>query len=172
MNNTNKEIKEIHINPFTGEIQREIYDGDSVKVIRDEQKKHISSYKTKFNKGVPFMKMFMNTLPEIGKQLSNAEFATAVKISEFLSYQNGVLEWDDYPADLKTMSEILDINYDVFRRTMSQLIKKDVIRKTTRNYHGKDFSCYVVNPYIYMQGVDLDKRTYELFSDSKWNKNN
>ena len=174
MNNTNENkipIATVVYNETMENIDH-YYQGDSVRVIRAEQKKYLNNTITKFNKGKKFIKMFIDILLDLGKELTNTEFAIAIKLANFVAYEDGILEIRNgsnrIPADLKTMSEDLEVNYDVFRRTIASLIKKDVIRKTRRVFGKQEYSCYVVNPYIYVSGQGLSKETYELFNDSKW----
>ena len=156
----------------TGAIVDNYYPGDVVTVRRETQKEYTKSKIKNFNKGERFVKVFIDVILSIGQQLNNTEFATAIKLCKFVGYETGVLEIDEgnnkYPADLKTLSAELDIKYDQFRKIISSLMKKDIIRKMKRVYGKKEYSCYVANPYVYIQGQNLDRDVYELFKDSVW----
>ena len=115
--------------------------------------------------------MFTSPIPTLFKELPTKEFAVAMAIMPFISYKDGILKYNGKIADVRTISEQLGENYDVFRKTIASLIKKEVLGKVERQsdtYQNKTKQCICVNPYIYLRGQDLDKEIQEKFVNSKW----
>ena len=153
----------------TGEIISEIYEGD--KIVRQQQDEYKQTHYIGFKKKEAFVKVFTNPITTLFKELPTKEYAVAMVLMPFISYNDGILRYEGKMIDGKTISEILDENYDTFKRTISSLIKKGVLARITRDsdtYANKKKKCLVVNPYIFLRGQDIEKDIVELFKDTKW----
>ena len=175
MNNSKKTNKEervkvgIVVDDQTGVILNNIYEGD--KIITPKQQEYVNKYITNFQKKEAFVKVFTNPITALFKELPTKEFAVAMAIMPFISYKDGILKYDGKIADVRTISEQLGENYDVFRKTISSLVKKDVLGKVERQsdtYQNKTKQCICVNPFIYLRGQDLDREIHDKFVNSKW----
>lgn len=152
-----------------GVILGELYEGD--KIVTESQNEYKHKYVTNFQKKEAFVKLFTNPIPELFKELPTKEFAVAIAISPFVSYKDGILRYNGKIADIRTISEVLNENYDVFRKTVSSLIGKDILGKVERQsdtYANKMKQCIVVNPYLYLRGQDIEKEIMDKFKGSKW----
>lgn len=153
----------------TGVILGELYEGD--KIITPKQQEYTNKYITNFQKKEAFVKVFTNPITTLFKELPTKEFAVAMAIMPFISYKDGILKYNNKIADVKIISEQLGENYDVFRKTISSLIKKEVLGKVERQsdtYQNKTKQCICVNPFIYLRGQDLDREIRDKFVNSKW----
>lgn len=146
-----------------------IYEGD--KIVVPKQQEYQNRYITNFQKKEAFIKVFTSPIPMLFKELPTKEFAVAMAIMPFISYKDGVLRYNNKIVDVKTLSEQLGENYDVFRKTIASLVKKEVLGKIelqSDTYQNKTKQCICVNPFIFLRGQDLDKKIHDKFVNSKW----
>lgn len=152
-----------------GEILNEIYAGD--KIIRQEQDEYKKTHIIGFKKKEAFVKVFTDPITALFKELPTKEFAVTMALMPFISYTDGILRYNGKTADGKMISDILGENYDTFKRIITSLIKKDILKRVERpsdTYANKTKKCLVVNPYIFLRGQDIEKDIVKLFSESKW----
>ena len=152
-----------------GEILNEIYEGD--KIVRQEQNEYKKTHIIGFKKKEAFVKVFTNPITALFKELPTKEFAVTMALMPFISYNDGILRYNNKIVDGKTISDILGENYETFKRIITSLIKKDILKRVERpsdTYANKTKKCLVVNPYIFLRGQDIEKEIVSLFSGSKW----
>lgn len=152
-----------------GVILNNIYEGD--KIVTPKQDEYKNKYAINFKKGDAFVKMFISPLCELYKELSSSECAVVLGTMSFISYKDGILRYDNKILNVKEICELLDANYETFKRTFANLIKKEVFKKIERQsdkYADKTKKCIVVNPYIFLRGQDIEKSIVEEFSNTKW----
>ena len=117
------------------------------------------------------MKIFTDTVIDLFKEMSSKEFAVALAITPFISYKDGILRYNGKIADVRVISEVLQENYETFRRTISSLEEKGILAKVERQsdtYQNKTKKCIAVNPYIFLKGQDIEKDIVNKFKDTKW----
>jgi hypothetical protein len=171
-NNKSKDEKKIvkHIvDPFTGEITGEIYEGD--RIVPSDQSDYTDSHILKFKKGEIFIKAYVNPITILWQKLNTTEFAVTMALMPYISYQDCILRYKNNPMKLADMATVLDINYDTFRKTILQLVGKGVLAQTKTGSIKKPntfINCYVMNPYIIFKGTDLCKEIAGLFVGSGW----
>lgn len=154
-----------------GVILNHIYEGDKIVTPAQDEYKH--KYSINFKKGDAFVKVFTNPIIEVCKELSNSEGKAVLTLLSFISYKDGILRYNNKIVTVKDMADILEENYDAYKRNIAKLFKHDIIRKITRpsdTYANQTKQCIVVNPYIFLRGQDVEKDIVELFSGSKWAK--
>lgn len=170
MNNTNDNREKVgYIVDLNGEIIKDLYTGD--KVINSTPSEYAEEYIINFNKKEGFVKMFVNPLVELHRELSTRENSVVMGLIPFISYKDGVLRCDGKILDIKTMSEILDEEYGGFRKTILSLINKEIIKKIdiqSDRDPNKMKKCFVVNPFIFFRGTDMKRDIACYFIDSKW----
>ena len=157
------------INYKTGEVLTEIYPGD--KIIKGEQQEYLSTHQRNFKKKEGFVKVYINPIIELYKNLTTKELAVCLGLMPFISYTDGVLRYNNKIVSIKTISELLNEDYDSYRKIIKSLYEKEVIKKievTSDINIYKTKKCIVVNPYVFFRGNDVDIRLKELFSDSIW----
>lgn len=157
-----------------GEILNEIYEGD--RIVRQEQDEYKRTHVIGFKKKEAFVKVFTNPIITLFKELPTKEFAVTMAIMPFISYTDGILRYEGKIVDGKTISDLLGENYETFKRIITSLIKKDILKRVERpsdTYANKTKKCLVVNPYIFLRGQDIERGIVEIFDKSKWaNVNN
>ena len=152
-----------------GEILSEIYEGD--KIVRQQQNDYKQTHIINFQKKEAFVKVFVHPITALFKELPTKEYAVTMALIPFISYNDGILRYNGKIVDGKTISDILGENYETFKRIISSLCKKDILKKVERQsdtYVNKTKKCLVVNPYIFLRGQDIEKEIVDLFSKSKW----
>ena len=152
-----------------GEIMHGLYEGD--KIVHPKQDEYKRTHIIGFKKKEAFVKVFTNPIVALFKELPTKEFAVTMAIMPFISYSDGILRYNNKIADGKVISDVLGENYDTFKRIITSLIKKDVLKRVVRpsdTYANKTKKCLVVNPFIFLRGQDVEKEIVDLFSGSKW----
>lgn len=152
-----------------GVILGALYEGDKIVTSHQDEYKH--KYIINFQKKEAFVKVYTNPITALFKELPTKEFAVAMAIMPFISYKDGILRYDGKIVTIKTISDVLCENYDGFKKIISSLVKKDIIKKVERQSDtnlSKTKQCYVVNPYIFLRGADIEKDIVELFKGTKW----
>ena len=147
----------------------EIYEGD--KIVHEQQTEYKNTYAINFKKGDAFVKIFTDTVIDLFKEMSSKEFAVALAITPFISYKDGILRYNNKIADVRVISDVLQENYETFRRTISSLEEKGILAKVERQsdtYQNKTKKCIAVNPYIFLKGQDIEKDIINKFKDTKW----
>jgi hypothetical protein len=168
-NNTIKKEKIGSVVDDYGVIITDIYEGD--KIVRQSQSDYVNKYITNFNKKELFVKVYKNPIKELWKELSIREYAVATALMPYISYKDGILRDNGSAINIKDISVLLDMDYDAIRKIMPVLEDKKVIIKIKRQsdkYADKEKNYYVVNPYLFMCGTDMEKEVVELFNDSIW----
>lgn len=153
----------------TGEILQNLYEGD--KIVSRKQNEYTNKYISNFQAKEAFVKVFANPIIVLFKELPTKEFVVAMSIMPFISYKDGILRYNGEIADVRTISDVLGENYEVFRRTINSLIKREILGKIERKsdtYKNKTKKCICVNPFIYLKGQDIEKEIVDIFKFSKW----
>jgi DNA-binding MarR family transcriptional regulator len=172
MKTSNENIEKIRVGYVVGEygeILNEIYEGD--KIVRQEQDEYKKNHIIGFKKKEAFVKVFTNPITALFKELPTKEFAVTMALMPFISYNDGILRYNNKIVDGKAISELLGENYETFKRIIASLIKKNILARIDRpsdTYSNKTKKCLVVNPFIFLRGQDIEKDIVDLFVDSKW----
>lgn len=172
MKTTNANQEKVRVGTVVGEygeILTEIYEGD--KIVRQKQDEYKRTHIIGFKKKEAFVKVFIHPITALFKELPTKEYAVAMALMPFISYNDGILRYDGKIVDGKTISDVLGENYDTFKRIITSLIKKDILAKVERpsdTYANKTRKCLVVNPYIFLRGQDIERDIVNMFSESKW----
>lgn len=69
------------------------------------------------------------------------------------------------------MCELLHEDYDGFRKVIKSLITKEIIKKIDVVSDANKYrtqKAYVVNPYIFFKGTDIQRDILSHFINSKW----
>lgn len=128
-----------------------------------------------FQKKEGFVKMFTDVTYILALKLPAPEFRVAIGICKFVSYENCILQighgQEIRNMDLDDISEVMELNYKTCARIVASLIKKGVLAKVQSGQLGEytTNTCYVVNPYIYVNGRNPAKVVVnEFFKNSGW----
>ena len=175
MNKANERIEETSeplfyvVDKNTGEITQSLFAGD--RIVQSKYDEYNEKYYSNFNKGEIFVKAYINPLLSLNPYLTTREKAVLFEIIPLISYKDGILRHNNQILDLKEMCELLHEEYSGFRRVIKSLIDKEILKKidvTSDTSKYKTQKAYVVNPYIFFKGTDLQRNVMLLFADSKW----
>lgn len=134
--------------------------------------------KERFQKGDDFMKMFLNTIPKLTKELTPTELSFLLALTPHVSYVDCVIrngkECRGNISNEKEIAEMIGMEHGKVRRLVSSLIKKGVIGKHETGsilpeYYGRRTICYTVNPYIFFKGTMINRTVLEAYRNSGWN---
>ena len=149
----------------TGEVLYGLREGDSIKVDRREQKEYRNNHR-KIKENVGFVKMFRDSLDLLlDENFTSAEYKIILTATLYIDYNSGLLVEDKICIDKKRFRELVGISENTFDTGISKLAEKKIIgiAKVGRN------NTYLVNPFIFMRGKDINNTLYKLFKNSKWN---
>ena len=153
----------------TGEVQSDLYEGDRYRITRAKQDEFAQNYKSSFNKGKHFIKVFTEVFPKLLYELQSNELALFLKLLNFLDYDCSLKHRGKYLI-MKEMEPLVDLPYSSIRKIMPRLIDKEVLVKRETLYCELDRKVgYVVNPYIVCRSRNIPIEIYEAFSNTTWN---
>ncbi len=153
-----------------GKVIKALYEGD--RIVDASQDDYNRLFYTGFNKNMKFVKIYTKSVIDLVRELTHKEMYVVMCLLPFMSYKDCVLRHNGTILDLKMIADLYSEDYTNFRRTISSLMKKDVLRKmdiTSDRDDSKMKKCYVMNPYIFFKGTDMRKDIADQFKDSKWN---
>jgi hypothetical protein len=122
MNNSKQKIKVGTFVDNDGVILTELYQGD--KIVRESQSEYRQEFVTNFKKKELFVKVYINPIKELWKDLSIREYAVASALIQFISYKDGILRNNGIAINVKDISILLEMDYDAVRKIISVLISK------------------------------------------------
>lgn len=171
------DVNIVHCDDETGEIIANS-NGRIVTVITENAlemtPQEVANMKTAVCKNIDFLKSYRGNGVNMRKYLTNTETATVTYLKDFICYDDCVLRKNGNklgkPLSVRDLSEILDINYETFRKTMASLKKKQVIGYHTTGENGNEIKWITVNPYIICRGNQVYNWVVQFYSESMWAK--
>lgn len=134
------------------------------------------SDKEYFMNDITFIKSFRGNGIMLNQKLTNPEIAAVVFLCDFICYEDCVLRKNGNklgkPLSIHDLSDYIGIKYETFRKTMSNLKKKQVIgyHSTGDSKDGTLIKWITVNPFIFCRGVKVDRWVIDFYADSEWAK--
>lgn len=156
----------------TGEIKES--ECDTYRYILEEYVHDDEDDKDLFMKDITFIKSFRGNGMVLTQKLTPTEISTIVFLCDFICYEDCVLRKNGVktgkPLNIKELSELINVKYDTFRKTMSSLKKKQVIgfHSTGSSTSNNAVKLITVNPYIFMRGTKIDKWVVDFYKYSEW----
>lgn len=161
------------VDPDTGEILDEIYDGDKV-----VHKKEPSDLIFNFNDGRKFVKMYHEVLISLKDELTPAEGWFLTLLSNYVCYEDCCLRKGGRPNgeafNVKTLASELGYEYSTARRLVSSLMKKGLMgyfvtgSKDKPNAKSLCVKLLIVNPYVFTRGSRVNRAVESHFADAGW----
>lgn len=163
-----------HIDTDTGEI---ICQTESCTEIKDnklteeelKRKEYLETHDMNFNKGVKFVKMYVETISCLANKLSSKELTVVISLARYVDYEtcvlcNGYGKGKHY-MDLHEVATELKTDYTRITRIFNSLIRKGVIGefKTGDTENKKIIKRYIVNPFIYSNGSHPENQVVQHF---------
>ena len=172
-----KDVGAYLVDAETGEITREFNEGDRLKIIRSESIEHLKKEQLKFNKGKSFVKLYDEVIPYLVDYLSGPELKYILSMAQHISYKDCVLRRTNNnlsdPIKASEFCAIHGYNYSTGKKIFSTLKKKGVIAYVETgtilsDYVGNVDKIYLVNPYIYFRGCEINETAKSVFDRSGW----
>ena len=172
-----KDVGAYLVDAETGEITREFNEGDRLKIIRSESIEHLRREQLKFNKGKSFVKLYDEVIPYLVDYLSGPELKYILSMAQHISYKDCVLRRTNNnlsdPIKASEFCAIHGYNYSTGKKIFSTLKKKGVIAYVETgtilsDYVGNIDKIYLVNPYIYFRGCEINETAKSVFDRSGW----
>lgn len=163
------------VNQDTGEIENILQDGD--RILKAKSIEHLSNKKKQFNKGKSFVKLYDEVVPDLVEYLNGAELKYILAISQHVSYSDCVLRKTSNnlsePISASEFGQIHNYPYSTVKKVFNSLKKKGVlayveIGSVFPDYVGKVEKMYLVNPYIYFRGMEINETVKTIFDKSGW----
>lgn len=173
---SNEPIRSI-MNRETGEIEYDIYPGDKVDIVRAETKEYLIKSGKNFNKEKDFVKLYDEVIPYLLGSLNGTELRYLLAMVQHVSYKDCILRRTNNnlssPIRASEFCEIHGLNYNTGKRIFSSLKCKGVIAYVETGtilpeYSGEISKIYLVNPYIYFRGRDINDTVKSIFDKSGW----
>lgn len=108
-------------------------------------------------------------LDELLNSLSKNQIYLILKINKFIN-NDFVIAHDNIPVNTKELSELINENYDVFRKELSSLRKMGVLAKTKLSIkkYDKSKNVIVCNPWIFSKNNICYLEILNIFKNTKW----
>lgn len=171
MDENERKVVELRVDPNTGDVVGAIYEGD--KIITKKQAE-LACAMVIFGKGEPFVKMFTRIMKAL--KLTPSEELLAYHLLDYVSPKDNMLRYEDKLLDIKTIAILLEQEYESTRQVMKRLIDRGVLAvvKTGCPTYAKSgnkhyLKAYIFNPYIATTSSKILKSVYDIFTAAGWN---
>ena len=166
-----------------GEVIDYVMVGDSIKIIRKEDKEketeRIKKYNEchVFNEGADFVKKYDKKFFKLRKILTPGELNFIVFLSDHICFKDNVLRTNGNTNGSilldRELSEILDTPYNTTRKYMKTFIKYGIVGKFVtgcKEDPTHEIKCYIMNPYIFSRGNRINTEIVTYFDKTGWEK--
>jgi len=158
-----KELKSYIVGVENGDIQREIYSEDSVRIIRKESSDYLKST-TDMDNG-SWIRLFTGPCRILSRSLNSTELSITLYLASYIDYTTGLLRHDNGKF-LRRATIIRETGYS--EKTIDKILKnlkdKQIIGK---HKIGRETQ-YTINPFIFMKGKRINKTLYTMYKNTKW----
>lgn len=154
----------VMVEPGTGEVLGEIYEGD--RILRKRSEEYLKST-VEILKDEPYTKIFSRVMFRLASTLTGAELQMTYFLMQYISYASGILMHSNgKPVTRHFIARETGMSERTVDRILQGLKEKQVIGK---HVNGRDVH-YTVNPWIFMRGNRINRTLYEFFKNSRWAK--
>jgi hypothetical protein len=159
-----KKRSSLMVNPDTGEITDEIYEGDRVRIIRKESLDYLVNTQSDFQEWhiENFYKANAPELRKIMQDLSVYEKAFIFAMATYVGYDDCCIKYPN-GNDIGTedLIKLTGFGRTKLFETIESLVKKDVIYKG-KNSHGRQ---YFINPWLFCKGNRINVVLKAMFKN-------
>ena len=158
-----KDVRFLMVNPDTGEVVNEIYEGDSI--LRAESSEYLAQTII-IGKGKKFIKLFVDEIELLRKEkLTSAQWDILLFIMTHFRYDSGLVCFENgNPINSDDIAELAEMPKRTVFDTLEKLVSKKILAK---NKTGHDIK-YYINPYIFCKGQRINRTLHSMFKKSKW----
>lgn len=148
----------------TGEILKEIQDGDKVKVTSKSSMDYLKD-NIEVNKGEPFIKIYTKVLFELSRSLTGTESQFVNYLIQHIRYTSGILAYSNgIKLTRQSMCNDTGLTMRSIDRVLDGLAEKQVLG---RHKTGQEIN-FTANPFIFMKGDRINETLFNLFKNTKW----
>jgi predicted transcriptional regulator len=124
--------------------------------------------KLRWNEKEPYVKMFRKQFASMALELSSSEMAIAIILTEFISYETGLIKKrGGDPLDMQEVEELTGFSKKTVIKAMQKLLSKKIIfRGRTGNSENDPYQFYA-NPHIFFRGRYINPTLIAMFKDYK-----
>lgn len=160
-----EDIVRRYVDVDTGEITHELREGDTIRVDTKERKDYRLNHRIiKEREG--FIKLFLDSLNILSKEdFTSSETKIIFTALQYIDYNSGILIEDKINISKGRFIELVGVSENTFDKSMKRLIDSEILAKTISGRNN----VYLVNPFIFMRGKDINNTLYKIFKNSKWN---
>jgi DNA-binding MarR family transcriptional regulator len=155
-------MSNIIMNTKTGEIDKEIKDGDIIKVIRKESLDYLDTYETWVVE-----RFFKGNISEIEKlltELTIGEKALLFFIVPFIGYNDCCIKHRNNSCmNIEDIIQKTGISKPTVHKSINSLIKKDILYKGKNSKEVQIF----INPWLFCKGNRINKVLKTMFKNYK-----
>ncbi len=156
------ELKGVVINPETGEVDNELYEGD--RIVRKRSDQYLEET-VEFKISETFAKVSFDVLPDVIDALNPQECKMLFVLMRYLRKDSGVLKYKNgKPVTIDNIVNSSKIAKRTAERAMQGLRQKDIVQ----SIHRPQGRFLLLNPYIVMNGRRIDRTCYDIFYKSRW----
>lgn len=132
-----------------------------------------------FKEGEGFLKVFSESIHDLGRKLTASELTFLIMILEYVSYKDCVLREggrkDGRVMGMPEIAAAIGMEYTRVTRLVSQLERKGVMGhhvtgSILKGYEGKAKKVYTVNPNIICRGGYVNKAVIDFYEDAGWGR--
>ena len=176
-------IKGIYIDTITGE-EKYVHLGDQVNIIRSnsitaaqrksEREKNLIHG---FNSDKTYVKIYDEAIPVLQKYLTPPEFKLVICLAPHVNFEDCIIRKNTRingdPLNLKDICSLFGYKYDYGRKMIRNLVNKGILAKVDvgsiyKEYDNNKTEVYLVNPFIYFRGVNVNRTIVSIFDSSGW----
>lgn len=113
-----------------------------------------------WGKGRPFVKLFIDYMPQLGLKLSGGALAIAFRLSEYIRYgSNLVAHHNGHPISNSDIQEMMGYSEKTVVKLMQELVDEMIFfrGRTGRSYQ------YYANPYLFSRGTVINSTLAAMF---------
>lgn len=157
-----------YVNTETGVIDYELRVGDTIGIDTKEKKDYRANHR-KIKSNNTFVKVFKDVIPILlDEDLNKSDYVVIFVSLKYLDMLTGILTEDGVNISKSRFMELTELSHNTFNSSISKLIKLEIIarKKVKRN------SVYMLNPFIFLNGKEINAELYAIFKKSKWNTQN
>ena len=156
------DLKGVVINPETGEINNEIYEGD--RIVRRKSDDYLNET-VELNVSETFGKIYFDVLPDVIEALTPQECKMLFILMQYLRKDSGVLKYKNgKPVTIDNIVKSSKTAKRTAERALQGLRDKDIVQ-SIRRPQGRFL---LLNPYVVMNGRRIDRTCYDIFYKSRW----
>lgn len=155
--------------------------GDKISVQKKtrEQQSYAIKYEKDWLKDLQFGKIYVEMMEYINKEITPTVWMFFCRLMKFTCYKDCALRIGGRPngkalSSYQEIADSLNESYKYVYRNMTTLIGQQLIIVATTGCeeNNNSITVYLMNPYLFFRGRDIQRSVIKEFQDCKWAKYN